>query len=444
MTAEACIDGGAATKQADDIEARTMRRVGRRIVPLAALMLLCAYMDKINIGFAALQMNADLGLTSTAFGAGAGAFALGYALFALPSTMLLHRFGARRWMSLIMMLWGLCSAATAFVTDIESLVMVRLALGMAEAGFSPGIILYFSYWFPAAYRGRVLGWFLFVHPLALVVAGPVSGLLLTLDGTLGLAGWQWLFLVEAAPSILLALVTIRLLTDAPAKAAWLPDDEKAWLARGLDAERRGIETESQGRISMRHVLADRRVWLLGAVNLAVGTAGIGAIFFTPLIVQSMGFTELGTGFIVAVPGIVGGLTLPLWGWWTDRARRRESVVAIACLMLAFGLAAEAVLLPSAWAIVPLCIAMIGFNGMIVAFWTLPSSFLIGVGAAAGIAAINIAGNLGTFSGPYLLGRMTDLTQGYAAGLVLLAGIALAAAGAMLASPHATPRRAPAT
>lgn len=421
------------------IEAATMRRVGWRIVPLAGLMLLCAYMDKINIGFAALQMNADLGFSGSAFGLGAGAFAFGYALFALPSTMLLHRFGARRWLSLIMVAWGLCSAATAFVTNVESLVLVRFALGMAEAGFSPGIILYFSYWFPEAYRGRVLGWFLFVHPLALVICGPLSGLLLTLDGALGLAGWQWLFLVEAAPTLIVALFVFRLLTDVPATASWLPADERSWLAGRLADERSTIEATSGGRVSIRHALADRRVWLLGFVNLAVGTAGIGSLFFTPLIVQSMGFSDVGTGLMVALPGLIGGITLPLWGWWTDRARTRERVVAAACLMLALGLAAEAALLPSAWAIIPLCIAMIGFNGMIVAFWTLPSSFLVGVGAAAGIATINIAGNLGTFSGPYLLGWLSDVTRGYGTGLVALAAIALVAAGSILASPRLSRR-----
>jgi len=419
---------------ADSLERRTMRRVGWRIVPLAALMLLCAYMDKINIGFAALQMNADLGLSGAAFGLGAGAFAFGYALFALPSTVLLHRFGARRWLSLIMVLWGLSSAATAFVTDVESLVIVRFALGMAEAGFSPGIILYFSYWFPEAYRGRVLGWFLFVHPLALVVAGPLSGLLLTLDGSFGLGGWQWLFLIEAAPTLVVALVAFRLLTDAPAAAAWLPADEKAWLDGRLARERAGIEAASGGHLSVGHALLDRRVWLLGFVNLAVGTAGIGLVFFTPLLVRSMGFSDVGTGLMVAIPGLVGGITLPLWGWWTDRVRSRERVVAASCAMLAAGLAGMALLLPSAWAVIPLCVAMAGFNGMIVAFWTLPSSFLVGIGAAAGIAAINIAGNLGTFSGPYLLGWMSDTTQDYAAGLAILSAIALVAAGSVLANP----------
>ena len=438
MSAKAWTGSDAPDVPTADLEARAMRRIGWRIVPLAALMLLCAYMDKINVGFAALQMNADLGLSGAAFGLGAGAFAFGYALFALPSTMLLHRFGARRWLSLIMVLWGLSSAATAFVTNVETLVIVRFALGMAEAGFSPGIILYFSYWFPEAYRGRVLGWFLFVHPLALVVCGPLSGMLLTLDGQFGLAGWQWLFLVEAAPSVIVALIAFRLLTDRPDQAAWLPADEKAWLGARLAEEAATIEATSRGRMSVRDALLEQRVWLLGFVNLAVGTAGIGLIFFTPLIVRSIGFSDVGTGLMVALPGLIGGLTLPLWGWWTDRARSRERVVAVACLLLAVGLAAMALLLPSPWSIVPLCIAMIGFNGMIVAFWTLPSSFLVGVGAAAGIAAINIAGNLGTFSGPYLLGWVSDMTDDYALGLSLLAGIALAAAGGILLNPRLRP------
>lgn len=429
--------GTAAPAAIDCLEAQTLRRVGGRILPLAAAMLLCAYLDKINVGFAALQMNADLRLSGAAFGLGAGAFALGYALFALPSTMMLHRFGARRWLSAIMVAWGSCSAATAFVTNVESLVLVRFALGAAEAGFSPGIVLYFSGWFPEAYRGRAMGWFLFVHPLALVVCGPLSGYLLTLDGMQGLAGWQWLFLIEAAPSLVVALIALRFLTDGPEQAAWLPADEKAWLRARLAQERLAIAAGG-GRESVGHALRDRRVWRLGFVNLAVGTAGIGSLFFTPLIIRSMGFSDVGTGLMVSLPGLLGGLSLPLWGWWTDRARSREWVVASACVMLAVGLALEAVMLPSAWALLPLCLGMIGFNGMIVAFWTLPSSFLTGAGAAAGIAAINVAGNLGTFSGPYLLGWMSDATHGYGTGLGALAVIALVAAATMLGGASSRP------
>lgn len=400
-----------------------MAKVWRRIVPLTALVLFFSYLDKVNIGFAALTMNADLGFSNTVFGAGAGSFAIGYALFAIPSTLLLHRLGARRWIAVIMIAWGICSAATACVESPSQLLAIRLLLGMAEAGFNPGVILYFTYWFPSEYRGRVLGSFLFIMPVGLSIAAPISSWLLTWDGLLGLAGWQWLFIIEALPTVALAAVVWYALTDRPADATWLSPEARGWLADRLATERAQIDTSAHGVSAVRQILVNRRVWLLTAVNLGVGTSGIGAVIFLPLVIQSMGFSIGSTGLLAALPSAVAAALLPVWGYWTDRSRTREYVVAAACACIAGGLLGAAWLLPSAWALVAVSIAMIGFYGSIAAFWTLPSAFLTGASAAAGIAFINIAGNLGTFTGPSIIGWLADLSGSYRSGLAFLALLA---------------------
>ncbi len=414
---------------AESIERATMFKLGRRIVPLMAAALFCSYLDKVNLGFAALQMNEDLGFSNSDFGAGAGFFAVGYALAGIPSALLMHRFGARRWISAIMIAWGLASAATALVTRPQELILVRLLLGIAEAGFSPGVVLYFSAWFPNEYRGRVLSSFFMIGPVGLLVAGPVSSALLSLDGWLGIAGWQWLFIIEALPTFLIAFVVLRLLRDNPADAHWLTQPERDWLQQRLASARRAIETTHVGR-SVWHTLADTRVWTLALVYLGLGTSGIGATFFLPLMIQSMGFSIWSTGFITALPAALGLLALPLWGMWADRARVREAIVAVTCCTIAAGMVGTAMLLPSAWALLPLSLVFVGFYGCVPTFWTLPSVFLVGAHAAAGIAFINIAGNLGNFTGPALLGWMSDLTHSYALGLMCLAAAAAGAAAIM--------------
>jgi ACS family tartrate transporter-like MFS transporter len=407
-----------------DLEHVTVRKVTWHIVPLMALVLLFNYLDKVNIGFAAVTMNKDLGFSNTVFGLAAGFFAIGYALFGVPSTLLLHRVGARRWISLIMVIWGLISAATAFVNSSRDMLIARFVLGAAEAGFTPGMIFYFSLWFPNRYRGRVLGAFLLIYPFSLVIGGPMSSALFSLDGWLGLHGWQWLFLIEALPTVALAGFVFALLNDKPADAAWLSLKERAWLEHELAADAACIDPAGENSRVGRQ-WSDRRAWLLLAANMGLSTSGIGAYFFMPLIIKSMGFSAQNTGLLVALPGIAATILLPLWGIWADRARRRETVVAAACALIVLGLLGAAPLLPSVWAIIPLSLAMVGFFGGLVAFWTLPSQFFVGAGAAISIAIINVMGNLGTFTGPYLLGWLSDKTGTYEAGLLSLAAIAAA-------------------
>lgn len=407
------------------MERETIARIWWRIVPLMAVAMLFAILDKVNLGFAALTMNQDLGLSNTAFGTAAGAFAIGYLLFGVPATLLLHRLGARRAISLMMLAWGLCSAATAFVTGPQELLVVRFLLGMAEAGFVPGAVVYFSYWFPSEYRGRVLGSLFFVQPVGLVVAGPVSSVLLSFDGSLGLAGWQWLFVLEALFTFLLVPLVFLRMTARPSEAHWLAAAQKEWLEARLALESRSEQLRT-GLCGWR-TLASGRVWALALVYLCIGTSGIGLVFFLPLTIKSIGFSVWNTGFLAAVPPAVAALTLPLWGIWTDRARSREAVVAVCCSAIVAGLLGAAASLPSAWALVPISLAMSGFFGCLAAFWTLPSRFLTGAAAAAGIAFINVTGNIGNFTGPALFGWMVDATRSYAAGLICLAASAAVAA-----------------
>jgi ACS family tartrate transporter-like MFS transporter len=417
------------------LERRTLGKAGRHIMPLMAAALLCAYLDRVNIGFAALTMNADLGLTNTDFGLAASSFAIGFALFAVPSALIQHRIGARRWIAALAVAWAIASASTALARNAQELLAIRFLVGVAEAGFAPGAVIYFSSWFPSEYRGRVIGAFLLISPLGFLVGGPLSSLLLTWHGWLGVDGWRWIFIVEAIPSLFIAAAIFLLLPDTPSDARWLTAEEKTWLNRRLADERARVERneanapgKSQGRW---RALRDVRVWLLFAVNLAIGTAGVGITYFMPLIVRAMGYSDFTTGFVVAIPAVAAGLTLPLWGWWADRAKDRAGVVSTAIMIMGLGLAGAAWLAPSSWALIPLALALIGFNGAIVAVWTLPPMFLVGAAAAFGIALIKTANSLGAITGPTIQGALTDLTGAHNAGLAALAAITLASVLLML-------------
>jgi ACS family tartrate transporter-like MFS transporter len=414
-----------------------MRKVWWRLVPLLGAGLCLSYLDRVNVGFAALTMNHALGFTNSQFGVGVGFFAFGYMVFGIPSAMLVHRLGARRWLAVIVLAWGVFSASTAAVSGLRGFVAVRFLLGAAEAGFAPGAVVFFSRWIPAEYRGRVFGSYFLVQPIAQMIAGPISSVLLSCDGRLGLAGWQWLFVVEALPTLFLAIALFGWLGDTPEKVGWLTPVEKEWIAGRLARDR----SEAKGPTSEGSFLrafASGRLWLLAVVCLGIGTCGLGTVSFLPLIIRSLGFSVWNTGFVAVLPAAATALCLPLWGAWTDRSKRADFVVAAGCASMVLGTICTAVVMPSPWALVPLSLTIVGFFGCLAAFWTLPAKFLSGSREAAGVGFLNVAGNLGQFTGPYLLGRAADLTRTYAQGLAWLG--AAAAVGGIVAMALGIGRR----
>lgn len=425
------------------IEGRIVSKIWWRIVPLVSAGFLFNVIDRINIAFAGLEMKGALALSDAAFGFCAGVYAIGMLVCGLPSTLLVERLGARVWMSIILAAWGLCSAATAFTHGFTELIIVRLLLGAAEAGFLPGAILYFSYWFPSARRGRVLSAFVFTQPVALILGGPICGALVA-HGKFGLAGWQLMFLVEALPTLLLALAFYLFLPSTPNDALWLAPSERAWLERELARDGREDTADGAGRGNIRRTLGMPQVWIMAAAYFSFTAAGVGLIFFTPLVLRQMAFSILQTGFVASAPAIAGALVMPLWGLWADRIESREIVVASAAATLAVGLLATALLLPSRAAIVPLSFAMAGMFGVLSTFWTLPYRVLTRTTIAAGVGFINVTGNLGNLAGPYVLGWLTDKTAGYGGGLGGMAGAAALSAGLLMLHRwhHAARRKRP--
>ena len=401
----------------NNVERETMTRIWWRIVPLLAGALVLDALDRGNLALAAVQMKQALGLSNAALGVAGGFVGIGYAVAAIPSTLALQRFGARRWMSLLMLVWGLCSAGTALVSNRTELAFARILLGVAEAGFAPGLILYLTYWLPSEYRGRVLASVLMFTAAVGVIAQPIGGGLLSLNGLLGIAGWQWLFIVEGLPTVVLACVIFRFLPDRPADARWLSLEQRNWLADRLAAQAQSVAAATGHRIGWS-ALANVWVILLAVAFLGMLTSGNVLTSFLPLIVRSMGFSVGHLGFILAVPPLLAMLSQPLWGLWSDRAQRRETVVVLGCLMQAAGLCCAGLLLPSPWALVPLTVAFVARLGTTAPFWALPPMLLTGTGAAAGIAVINLAGNLGAFTGPALMGLASDAKGSYGGGLLI--------------------------
>ena len=400
-----------------NIERETMSRIWWRIVPLLAGALVLDALDRGNLALAAVQMKQALGLSNSALGVAGGLVGIGYAIAAIPSTLALQRFGARRWMSLLMLVWGLCSAGTALVSNKDELAFARILLGIAEAGFSPGLILYLTYWLPSEYRGRVLATILMFTSAVAVISQPIGGGLLSLNGLLGIAGWKWLFIVEGLPTVILACVIFRFLPDRPADARWLSQEQQTWLADRLAAQAQSVTAAQGPKVGWR-ALTNGWVLLLGLIYLGMLTGGNVLASFLPLIVRSMGFSVGLLGFVLAVPPLLSMICQPLWGFWSDRSQRREIVVASGCMLQALGLCCAGLLLPSPWALVPLTVAHVARMGTTAPFWALPPALLTGATAAAGIALINLAGNLGAFTGPALMGWASDTKGSYGGGLLV--------------------------
>ena len=410
--------------QVAPLEARTIAKVSARFLPLLVVCYFVAYLDRVNVSFAALTMNPDLGLSASAYGFGAGIFFVAYFLFEVPSNVLLVRYGARTWIARIMFSWGLLSGAMAFVSGPTSFYVVRVLLGIAEAGFFPGIIFFLTLWFPAAYRARIVGSFMAAVPLSAVIGAPVSGLLLGLDGLLGMKGWQWLFIIEAVPALVLSVVVFFYLTDRPADATWLDADERAWLVSRLDREQQ--QRETRHTYSLMQALVNPKVMALSLVYFGAVATNYGLTFFLPQIVQGFGMSNVKVGLVSAVPYVVGTASIVLWGRRSDRALERRFHLAFPLLVAAAGIAASTVFDDPMVKMLAFCVAGFGIYGALPVFWTLPTAFLSGTAAAAGIAMINSIGNLAGFAGPYAMGWIKDSTGTYTGGLLLLAVVAIIA------------------
>jgi ACS family tartrate transporter-like MFS transporter len=395
-----------------------LRKVAWRLIPFMGLLYFIAFLDRVNVGFAALTMNADLGLTKSMYGLASGIFFIGYVLLEVPSNIIMERVGARLWIARIMISWGLLSAGTAFVTTPNQLYVLRFLLGVAEAGFFPGMILYLTYWFPQSWRGRILSAFMVALPLSNVVGSPVSTALLSLDAH-GLHGWQWMFMLEGIPAVLCGVAVFVFLRDGPAKAAWLTSEEKEWLQGELAREHAAHGTVAHTSLT---ALANPRIWLLGLVYFGMVTSLYGFGFWLPQIVKGFGnLSNLEVGFVSAIPYAVGALSMYLWGRHSDRTGERTWHVALPTFVGAVGF-----LLSAYWgdtpalALAALCLTAMGCYPALPVFWTLPTAMLAAGAAAAGIALANSIGNIGGFLGPTLVGYVTEATGNYAAALCMLA------------------------
>jgi len=399
------------------VEQGAIRKITWRLIPFLMLLYFVAFLDRINVGFAALTMNKDVGLTSQMFGLGAGIFFLGYFAFEVPSTVILHKVGARFWIGRVMITWGLVSIAMAFIRGPISFYVLRFLLGLAEAGFFPGTILYLSYWFPANRRSMVTAMFMAAAPLAGFVGSPVSGALMELDGLAGLQGWQWLFVLEGFPALILGFIAVRFLTDRPADAAWLTPNERDWLSSAIQQEQNCIKDPSSRR--PWRALAD---WKVLALSLAYfGTsAGLYTIgFWAPLIIKGLGFAVFRVGLLVAIPNLVAVIGMILWSRNSDRTGERYLHAALACLIGATGMAVAARSGSSVFlAIAGLSLTAFGVSAAKPPLWCLPTTFFAGTGAAASIGLINSLGTLGGFAGPYMIGSSNG---SYTRGLYFVGG-----------------------
>ena len=420
-----------------------MARVRRRLIPFLFLLYVVAYLDRVNVGFAALDMNRDLGFSAAVYGLGSGIFFISYTLLEVPSNLMLARVGAGLWIARIMLTWGLVSAAMAFVQDATTFYVLRFLLGAAEAGFFPGIIYYLTQWFPAGERARAVALFMTGTAIAGVIGGPLSSGLLLLDGSWGLKGWQWLFLVEGIPAVLLAPVVWKRLDQGPATARWLGDDERRWLVAALAAEQQA-RPDVHG--TLRAAFASSRLWALAAIYFSVVLAIYGVSFWLPQILQALGPTSSATVALVsAIPYVAAAVAMVIVGSHSDRTGERRWHVALSAIAGATGFALAAVVPTSlGWSLAALSLAAMGVWSTLGPFWALPTAFLTGRAAAGGVALVNSVANIGGFVGPTLMGYLRDATGTFTAGLWLLAAALLAGAAIALLLPRSAADRAAAT
>lgn len=422
------LDGEAAPARASK-EALLKSAVSKNIVqliPILAIAYFFNYIDRTNVGFAALTMNRDLGLTNAQFGAAAGLFFVGYCLLEVPSNLALYRFGARRWLARIMISWGLLSAACALVNGPTSFYILRIATGAAEAGFFPGVLFYLSCWFPAESRVRVLAWFLIAIPVSSVIGGPLSVGILALDGMAGLKGWQWLFILEGIPACLMGLITLVKLRDDPKDADWLTEDERAVLIEAL-----AQESASRPKKNFLAAIRDRKVIILTGILFSYWIGINGIAIWLPLILKTHGLNNLEVGFLSGVPYLVAAVAMIFWARFMEKTGQYLLNMVAACLLAGAGLAFSVFYGPLAPAMVGLTMAVIGLSSVRPAFYSLPSRYLTGAAAADGLAFINSVGSLGGYVGPWMVGVLKDETGSFEAGTLAMAGMLVVAAALTL-------------
>jgi ACS family tartrate transporter-like MFS transporter len=426
-----------------EIATETLRKVTLRLIPFLFVLYIVAWLDRVNVGFAALQMNSDLGFSSAAFGFGSGVFFLGYCLFEVPSNLILHRMGARRWIARIMITWGAISVAMMFVRTTAMFYLLRFLLGAAEAGFFPGVIYYLSLWFPETQRARAIATFMTAVPVSGVLGGPLSGALLELNGVSGLAGWQWLFLIEGLPAMLLGIIVLVYLTDRPETARWLAPAERNWLANELANERAvRNQTHSIGTLA---TLMNRTIWRLGVIFLLAAVGFYSYSFWAPLIIKSLtGSSDLRVGVIL---GAISAITITLMllnSAHSDRTDERPVHVAVPLLVMGVGFLGCALLRQPIWAVLSLALVPIGHCSAYGPFWSLPARFLTGAPAAAGIALVVTIANVGGFLGPAVIGVMQDRFGTHGPAFMLLGACGIVAALLALQLRQVATLRAPQT
>jgi ACS family tartrate transporter-like MFS transporter len=414
------------------LEARVTRKLTLHIIPFVMLLYFVSFLDRVNVGFAALTMNKAVGLTAEQFGFGGGLFFIGYVLCEIPSNLILKRVGARFWIARIMITWGLVSAATAFVSGPTSFYVSRLLLGVAEAGFFPGIILYLSQWFPARQRAVATAWFITAVPISTALGSIISASIMQMPPVFHLADWQLLYLIEAAPAVFLGFMVVRYLRDTPAEACWLAAEERAWLVSTLESETRASRAESNHIDSTFHALRDVRVLMLAVIYFGTSAALYVLALWAPQIIHDMGFTVMQTGVMTALPGILSVAIMIIWARHSDRTQERTWHVVIPCLVACLGCALAGQARTGTIAVLALVLISVGINSAKPPLWAIPTRFLSGFGAAAGIGMINSLGNLGGFVGPYVIGGLKRATATYSAGFYVVgASLAISAVATLL-------------
>jgi ACS family tartrate transporter-like MFS transporter len=412
-------------------ESAVMRKVAWRLIPFLSIGYMINALDRFNVSMAALTMNKDLGLSASAYGFGAGAFFWTYILFQFPANLMLARIGARVWISTIMIAWGLCSAGTAFITGETSFVAVRFLLGIAEAGFFPGVAYFMTCWFPARFRGRMMGIFFAAGAFSGVAGGPLGANLLKLNGVLGLAGWQWIFLVEGIPAMLLAIYGFATLCNRPIEAMWLTAEQRTWLQQRLDTE--AASKTGHGKGLLRSMASPQLLMLtLACICISYGVYALA--FFLPLIVKSLGLSNTAIGYVLVLPNICGVIGMILFSRNSDRTGERVWHVVVPVVLAGLGTGAAGLLLGNIYlTMAAICVAMFGIASCLPVFWNLPTAYLGASAAAGGIALINSVGNISGYAAPQITGLLRDSTGGYMVPLLVTGAVVLSGAGLILAS-----------